>query len=150
MHHPPPPPPYLPRVRWLAALQGRRRPWTGFFLFHNKRRGITGGKAVSVDSFEARFESTFNFSRINVAKMYIRFIILTFAAFHYAMASCVPLIRVVVLGYPTIRPLSFRPRSFRPGHFVPWSFRPRSFCPLVISSPGHFVPSCCIIQINST
>jgi hypothetical protein len=60
-----------------------------------------------------------------------------------------------LLGYPTIRPLSFRPRSFRPGHFVPWSFRPRSFrprsfCPLVISSPGHFVPSCHIIQINST
>jgi hypothetical protein len=58
-------------------------------------------------------------------------------------------------GYPTIRPLSFRPRSFRPGHFVPWSFRtrsfrPRSFRPLVISSPGHFVPSCHIIQFNST
>jgi hypothetical protein len=58
-------------------------------------------------------------------------------------------------GYPMIRPLSFRPRSFRPGHFVPWSFCtrsfcPRSFCPLVISSSGHFVPSCHIIQFNST
>jgi hypothetical protein len=54
------------------------------------------------------------------------------------------------IGYPTIRPLSFRPRSFCPGHFVPCSFRTQSFRPLVISSPGHFVPSFYIIHFHST
>jgi hypothetical protein len=32
----------------------------------------------------------------------------------------------------------------------PWSFRPQSFHPLVISSPGHFVPSYHIIHFHST
>jgi hypothetical protein len=52
--------------------------------------------------------------------------------------------------------LRFVPFHFVSGHFVPvisspsWSFHPRSFRPLVISSPGHFVPSYHTIYFHST